>query len=286
MYEELWALLISNDEAEIDAATGYLAYYAAHLVRAIAKDVFNIGMLMKDNFPRKYNLFYPNDAVVNFAFVSHDTALAIKSTLVKTSPFARKVIPALISPIIDKDAHATGVVKTACMVSLASIGLGLIQWYTKLALMYSDDHLERILKEMLDKEAMTSLNKAVDIIGSLTRTDMTESWRWCRLIEDSAMADYSTTKHLNLCAICAIMTAKDDAEATSLLSLAQFSKMDGHVKETVLKVGKKVRGKLITNSMAAVVEGGQLAKILAEEKLTMAEDLESDEEGDHDANNG
>lgn len=82
------------------------------------------------------------------------------------------------------------------------------------------------------------------------------------------------------------MTAKDDAEATSLLSLAQFSKMDGHVKETVLKVGKKVRGKLITNSMAAVVEGGQLAKILAEEKLTMAEDLESDEEGDHDANNG
>lgn len=49
MYKELWELLNSDDDdAEIDKAMGYLAYYAAHLVRAIAKDIFNIVALMNE----------------------------------------------------------------------------------------------------------------------------------------------------------------------------------------------------------------------------------------------
>lgn len=98
---------------------------------------------MKENFLKKYNLFYPDDSIINFAFVSHDTAKAITSTLVKTSPFARKIIPALISPITDKNSQASGIVKSACMVSLASIGLGLIQWYTKLAMMFTDEPTQK-----------------------------------------------------------------------------------------------------------------------------------------------
>ncbi|KAL1447906.1 hypothetical protein WDU94_012310, partial [Cyamophila willieti] len=255
-YETLMAMLSSENPSP---AINWLAFYAMHTLRFGVKEansVYTALLGVSDKFGRVFKQSAPCSS-----FIPCQLAVTkMQSELEKGKDGCIKILPILIDHL--SDPAADSIVKSSCLLSLAGVGLGALVWYIKLVAILDAESLVDYFMQVSDLTVKDSFVKVVEFLTNVQENGGL-SWRWCRCLEDSALADFSTKKHLLFTSVCLYAVIGKEQERDRMLDLKQFNDRDNMQWNLIKKVCEQYFKRRTAKGVQAAVEGSLLHMTLA-----------------------
>lgn len=152
----------------------------------------------------------------------------------------------------------TGVLKAGCVLSLSTVGLGILNWLHQ-ASTVSGLSMSDFLDYLDNTVFQPTLRKVVMMMVSLNN-NKDYSWPFARLFQDTALSDFATKNDALLCCFCIYLAReKDDAiwTAAQYASISSVAKKNGRL---MAEAFKEIRSN-VTEAQCASENAKQLVRL-------------------------
>lgn len=261
------------------------AFTAMNMFRAVKKDKQNVFQHMPTSGTNSYNSLFGAVLKMKIPPPAPEYVDLFAAHFPGNGQKTRAFLAMFVSAWIKHNAYSSmlGVLKASGMLALSENGLGLISWTYKAATKCNVDLGDLLSTCLLNESFFSQVRKLLKFLKG--EANQGKTWPWCRLFVDTALAEYSTKRNLDPCAVCAWIELDFDEEVVK--GLLQFSEKKGaltHMKETAYAVFRELKPLVTTKvgpekakRVAMSLSSGKYRDVMAKTTMVPVSTTRADE---------